>query len=105
MHDREESQDFYAGHYGDLLGFEDRPGDIVDLEGRALGRHSGLIHFTVGQRRGLDEGAVGLRAVPAADRHQKPAQEYQRGAGDEGLVHWGLLEVVLRATPTRRCAG
>src|SRR5262249_42265007 len=29
------------------------PGDIVDLEGRALGRHSGIIHFTVGQRRGL----------------------------------------------------
>ncbi|HEX2764418.1 MAG TPA: tRNA 2-thiouridine(34) synthase MnmA [Allosphingosinicella sp.] len=33
-----------------------RPGDIVDLEGRVLGRHAGLIHFTVGQRRGLDLG-------------------------------------------------
>jgi tRNA-specific 2-thiouridylase len=33
-----------------------QPGDIVDLEGRPLGRHSGLIHFTVGQRRGLDLG-------------------------------------------------
>src|SRR5262249_4870369 len=29
------------------------PGDIVDLDGRLLGRHSGIIHFTVGQRRGL----------------------------------------------------
>src|SRR5216684_2543494 len=29
------------------------PGDIVDIEGRVLGRHSGIIHFTVGQRRGL----------------------------------------------------
>ena len=29
------------------------PGDIVDLEGRVLGRHSGIIHFTVGQRRGI----------------------------------------------------
>jgi tRNA-specific 2-thiouridylase len=28
-------------------------GDIVDLEGKVLGRHSGIIHFTVGQRRGL----------------------------------------------------
>src|SRR5262247_2253494 len=28
-------------------------GDIVDLNGRVLGRHSGIIHFTVGQRRGL----------------------------------------------------
>lgn len=29
------------------------PGDIVDLEGRVLGRHDGIIHFTVGQRKGL----------------------------------------------------
>ena len=28
-------------------------GDIVDLKGRVLGRHEGIIHFTVGQRRGL----------------------------------------------------
>src|SRR5262249_1642867 len=28
-------------------------GDIVDLDGRVLGRHDGIIHFTVGQRRGL----------------------------------------------------
>jgi len=30
-----------------------RPGEIVDLEGRVLGRHEGVIHFTVGQRKGL----------------------------------------------------
>src|SRR5438874_972907 len=29
------------------------PGDIVDLADRVLGRHDGIIHFTVGQRRGL----------------------------------------------------
>jgi len=29
------------------------PGEIVDLEGRLLGRHEGVAHFTVGQRRGL----------------------------------------------------
>jgi tRNA-specific 2-thiouridylase len=29
------------------------PGEIVHLDGRVLGRHHGLIHFTVGQRRGL----------------------------------------------------
>jgi len=32
------------------------PGDIVDLEGRVLGRHEGIIQFTVGQRRGLGLG-------------------------------------------------
>jgi tRNA-specific 2-thiouridylase len=29
------------------------PGDIVDLDGRVLGQHPGIVHFTVGQRRGL----------------------------------------------------
>ncbi len=29
------------------------PGDIVDLEGRVLGRHQGIVGFTIGQRRGL----------------------------------------------------
>jgi tRNA-specific 2-thiouridylase len=29
------------------------PGEIVDLDGRVLGRHDGIIHFTVGQRKGL----------------------------------------------------
>ncbi|MFT4119111.1 tRNA 2-thiouridine(34) synthase MnmA [Bradyrhizobium sp.] len=29
------------------------PGEIVDLDGRVLGRHSGIANFTVGQRRGL----------------------------------------------------
>lgn len=30
-----------------------RPGDIVDADGRVLGRHDGLGRYTVGQRRGL----------------------------------------------------
>jgi len=29
------------------------PGDIVDLNGRVLGHHEGVLHFTIGQRRGL----------------------------------------------------
>jgi tRNA-specific 2-thiouridylase len=28
-------------------------GDIVHVDGRVLGRHSGIVHYTVGQRRGL----------------------------------------------------
>jgi tRNA-uridine 2-sulfurtransferase len=33
-------------------------GPIVDMQGRELGRHKGLIHYTVGQRRGLDLGGL-----------------------------------------------
>jgi tRNA-uridine 2-sulfurtransferase len=46
-----------TGRYADVIE-RLRPGaatagDIVDLSGRVLGRHNGIINFTVGQRRGL----------------------------------------------------
>ena len=34
-------------------GITPKEGDFVDLQGNVLGRHAGLIHYTVGQRRGL----------------------------------------------------
>lgn len=37
------------------------PGDIVDMEGRVLGRHQGVISYTVGQRKGL---GIGGGAMP-----------------------------------------
>ncbi|MBK9433123.1 MAG: tRNA 2-thiouridine(34) synthase MnmA [Sphingomonadales bacterium] len=33
-------------------------GPIVDMQGQELGRHKGLIHYTVGQRRGLEIGGL-----------------------------------------------
>jgi tRNA-specific 2-thiouridylase len=35
-----------------------KPGDIVDLEGRILGRHQGIVRYTIGQRRGVGGGRV-----------------------------------------------
>ncbi len=64
------------GRYVDLVaklrpGAAD-PGDIVDLGGRVLGHHDGIIHYTVGQRRGLGLGEGEARYVvridPAASR-------------------------------------
>jgi tRNA-specific 2-thiouridylase len=48
-------------------------GAIVDLEGRELGRHKGLIHYTVGQRKGLELGGLAeplyvIRLEPEAQR-------------------------------------
>lgn len=52
---RQESQDFVPQEYFDML-FSDKPGiegNIVDLDGKVLGRHKGIEHYTIGQRRGL----------------------------------------------------
>jgi len=40
-------------------------GDFVDPEGKVLGRHKGIIHYTVGQRKGLGI-ALGARAFVTA---------------------------------------
>jgi tRNA-uridine 2-sulfurtransferase len=58
--DKPDSQDICfvpEGGYADVIeklrpGAAD-PGDIVDLDGHVLGQHDGIIHYTVGQRRGL----------------------------------------------------
>ncbi len=49
------------------------PGDIVDQDGRVLGQHRGVIHYTIGQRKGLGIGGLGdpvyvLRLEPETRR-------------------------------------
>lgn len=58
-----DSQDICFVPDGDYAGVVARfrpdaaePGDIVHVDGSVLGRHDGVIHFTVGQRRGLGIG-------------------------------------------------
>jgi len=43
------------------------PGDIVHVDGRVLGRHAGIVHYTVGQRRGLGVAATEPLYVVALD--------------------------------------
>lgn len=58
--DKHDSQDICfvpTGRYTDIISRLKpnavEPGDIVDLDGRVIGAHQGIIHFTVGQRKGL----------------------------------------------------
>jgi tRNA-specific 2-thiouridylase len=61
--DKPDSQDICFVPDGDYAGLVKRlrpetaaPGQIVDLEGRVLGSHEGVVHFTIGQRRGIEIG-------------------------------------------------
>lgn len=51
--DKPDSQDFYGGDYNELLGVEDKIGNIVDLGGKVLGQHKGIWNYTIGQRKGI----------------------------------------------------
>lgn len=63
--DKPDSQDICFVPNGDYAAVIEKlrpgagePGDIVDMEGRALARHEGVIHYTIGQRRGLGIGGL-----------------------------------------------
>ncbi len=43
----------YAGYIQRETGYNSVPGNFVDLEGNVIGKHNGIIHYTVGQRKGL----------------------------------------------------
>jgi len=53
--EKPESQDFIESDcYGVLFDETDRhPGPIEDTSGRVLGQHRGIVHYTIGQRKGL----------------------------------------------------
>lgn len=61
--DKPQSQDLCfvpRGRYREFLARylgEEKPGNIVTKEGRVLGKHQGIFHYTIGQRKGL-----GIRA-------------------------------------------
>ena len=70
------------------------PGDIVDLDGRVLGRHAGIINFTIGQRRGLGVGgsAEPLYVVDLDARDQRvvvgPHRALARDRVHVSRVNW-----------------
>lgn len=51
--DKEDSMDFYCGDYNDLLNFPNKPGELVSLDGKVLGKHNGIWNYTIGKRKGL----------------------------------------------------
>jgi tRNA-specific 2-thiouridylase len=63
--DKPDSQDICFVPNGDYASVIEKlrpgaaePGEIVDPEGRVLGNHKGVIHYTIGQRRGLGIGGL-----------------------------------------------
>lgn len=44
----------YASYIEEAVGMKSEPGNFVDMQGHVLGRHRGIIHYTVGQRKGLN---------------------------------------------------
>lgn len=70
--DKEESQDFIPSEYLNYL-FSDKasvPGDFIDMDGKVLGHHKGIEHYTIGQRRGLGVSAKEPLYVAEIDKEK-----------------------------------
>lgn len=64
----------YAAYIEKVLGKKFPDGDFVTLDGKILGRHKGIIKYTIGQRKGL-----GL-ALPA------PMYVYEKNVGENRVI-------------------
>jgi tRNA-specific 2-thiouridylase len=123
--DKHDSQDICfvpTGRYTEvierLIPGAAEPGDIVDLDGRVLGRHQGIIHFTVGQRRGLGVAAgeplyvvrldaatrsvvVGPRQALRTTRMQLRDVNWLGDGSIDGAFARGRLDVFVKVRSTR----
>jgi tRNA-specific 2-thiouridylase len=97
--EKPESQDLcLADHHGSMKAFLDtylppRQGEIVLADGRVVGQHDGIQHFTIGQRKGLgvawSEPLHVVRLDGAMNRVVvAPRREAARGAAVVGAVNW-----------------
>lgn len=121
--DKPDSQDICFVPNGDYASVIEKlrpgagePGDIVDLAGEVLGRHRGVIHYTVGQRRGLGIGGLAdplyvVKLDPDARRvvvgpkealstRRVPVREIN-WLGDAPLASQEQWEVMVRVRSTR----
>ncbi len=113
--DKPDSQDICFvpdGRYADLI-LKLRPdaaeaGDIVHVDGHLLGRHSGIIHYTIGQRRGLGIADAEPLYVVRLDPARKqvivgPRDALKRHDISVAGINW-LGDVPLSGTPQRAYA-
>ncbi len=98
------SNDDYAGFIARRAPDSQRPGAIVDGDGRVVGRHAGVHHFTVGQRKGLHLSARAPLYVTAIDAGANtvvvgPREDLERRTLVASHVNW--ISGLAAASPLR----
>ena len=78
----------YAAVIAARTGERFEPGDIVDRAGRVLGRHRGLVHYTVGQRKG-----IGIAAGEPLYVYAKDADRSELVVGTDAETRCAGVEV------------
>ncbi|MBN1376426.1 MAG: tRNA 2-thiouridine(34) synthase MnmA [Dehalococcoidia bacterium] len=92
-----ESQNFVCGGYRSLFKTSTLPGEIVDKQGNVLGKHNGIEHFTIGQRKGLRLAFKEPLYVTSIDAEKSrvmvgPKDELYTGWQIVGTLNWIAIE-------------
>jgi tRNA-specific 2-thiouridylase len=97
--ERRESQDFIAG--GDYLPLfnqeEVRAGEILDQSGKVLGKHRGIMRYTIGQRRGLGIASSRPFYVVRIDARNNQVVVSHEEPFSRGVIVTGLNLIALEA--------
>ncbi len=73
------TDDDYGRFVQEYTGIKPEPGPVLDTSGKILGRHNGIIHYTVGQRRGMGIAANERLYVVAIDAGRNEIVVGRRG--------------------------
>ncbi len=100
----------YASFIENVLGFKSEPGNFVDSGGKILGTHKGIIHYTIGQRRGLGLSAdrpkyvIGknIKANTVLVGSEEELYSISMSVGDLNLISVSELTEPVRATVKTR---
>jgi tRNA-specific 2-thiouridylase len=95
------------GDYAAYLGISPKAGELVDTEGKVLGRHEGIHLFTIGQKHGINGRRLYVSAIDAASGRVTLVEEERLYRSDIYVrdVNWITApqaldcEVRLRHTP------
>lgn len=85
--DKPDSQDFYNGDYNDILDAKPKEGNIVDINGKILGKHQGFWNYTIGQRKGIGVAASApLYVVELKKDTNEVVVAYKEDSLNKGLI-------------------
>ncbi len=79
-----------------------KPGDMVSVDGKVMGRHNGLMYHTIGQRRGLGIGGLGEAWFVCGKNLEKNQLIVCQGENNEHLFSDRLLASSFSTTMAKR---
>ncbi len=83
------------GDYRDALDGGERPGDLVDMDGKVIGTHKGIAHYTLGQRRGLKYAAGEPVYVARIDAEKNIVALGTRSEVHHAVIHADEVNVLI----------